>query len=192
MTREERLYFIALLPPQAIQDEVTSYKQHFAERYQSSHALKSPPHVTLQAPFKWHEDNQQVLEESLKTFADRFPPIPMILSGFDAFPPRVIYVNVIKTPELLSVQSELAAYLGSTLGIYDERSQGRPFSPHMTIAHKDLKKSQFKAGWKEYQNRPLFYQFSASHLTLLIHDRSQWNICAEYPFNPGDAERSPQ
>lgn len=188
MEKSPSLYFIALLPPQAIQDEVTSYKQHFAERYESRHALKSPPHVTLQPPFKWHDDNQAVLEDCVREFAIARTAVPMTLCGFGAFPPRVIYVNVLKTPKLLAIQAELTAHMEFSLGICEPKEKSRPFSPHMTIAFKDLKRSHFKAGWKEFKDRPLYYPFTADRLTLLLHNGQRWNVCQEFPFNSTDAE----
>jgi 2'-5' RNA ligase len=105
MKSSEPLLFIALLPPMEVQNEVTQIKQYFAQNYNSSHALKSPPHVTLQPPFKWLTEDFDLLKECLTEFAKTYAPIPITLSGFGSFPPRVIYVNVIKTPELMEIQN---------------------------------------------------------------------------------------
>ncbi|MFN6233029.1 MAG: 2'-5' RNA ligase family protein, partial [Microcystis sp.] len=48
------LFFIALLPPPEVQEIATKIKVEFAEIYNSRAALKSPPHVTLQPPFRWN------------------------------------------------------------------------------------------------------------------------------------------
>lgn len=180
----EKIYFIALLPPADFQAEATKIKEYFAAQYNSSHALKSPPHITLQAPFKWHEQRLPELAQFLATFAATYPPVPIILSGFGAFPPRVIYINPLKTPELMAVQADLTARLQSNLGIVDEKDNGRPFSPHMTVAFKDLSKSAFKAAWPEFKQRPLFFQFEATNLTLLVHEGGRWHVKSEFPFVP--------
>jgi 2'-5' RNA ligase len=49
---EEKLYFIAIIPPQPYKEKIAGIKQSFAEIYHVSHALKSPPHITLIPPFK--------------------------------------------------------------------------------------------------------------------------------------------
>lgn len=36
--------FLALLPPPALQEQVTAIKQQFAEQFASQAALRSPPH----------------------------------------------------------------------------------------------------------------------------------------------------
>jgi 2'-5' RNA ligase len=182
MEKSPRLYFIALLPPAELQAEVTAIKQDFADRYGSSHALKSPPHVTLQAPFKWVEEDLDRLTEPLRQFARFHDPISIALSGFGAFPPRVIYIDVEKTPELLQVQAELALDLERRLGIVDDRARGRAFSPHMTVAFKDLKRQAFKAAWPEFRDLPFAAQFTVSELTLLLHRDRQWHIYTQFPL----------
>lgn len=181
MDKSSRRYFIALLPPVEIQDVVTQIKHEFA-RYDSYGALNSPPHVTLQPPFEWPHEQVPALEQCLSQFAAMRSPFPIVLSGFGAFPDRVIYVNVIQTPALLSIQADLMAHLETNLEIVDPTSKQRSYSPHVTVAFKDLSKANFKAAWPEYKDRPLQYIFTASQLTLLLHNGQRWNIYSEYPF----------
>jgi 2'-5' RNA ligase len=182
MVSSRSLFFIALLPPVSIQEEVNQIKQYFSDRYASSHAQKSPPHITLQPPFEWNRESVEVLEECLSEFVSDRTEVPITLSGFAAFPPRVIFVNVLKTPELLNLQADLANNLKSTLGIVDEKFPGRPFAPHMTVAFKDLTKQNFQAAWPVFQNKPFQSEFIVNQLTLLIHCNGRWNIFKEFPF----------
>lgn len=171
---------MALLPPLEIQAYANQIKQHFADHYASRGAQKSPPHITLQPPFEWVASEVLLLEQCLSTFALGQDPVPVTLSGFGAFPPRVIYINVLKTQELLALQTNLMAYLEANLGIVDPVSKTRAFSPHMTVAFRDLTRQNFKAAWPEFQQQ-LHFQFTATQLTLLIHDGKQWNVNAEFP-----------
>lgn len=173
-------FFIALLPPQEIQDYANEIKQHFADNYASRGAQNSPPHITLQPPFKWVDVDVQLMEESLKEFASKQKAVPITLSGFDAFAPRVIYINVVRSQELLTLQADLMAYVESNLGIIDEVSQTRPFAPHLTVAFRDLTKQNFKAAWPEFKQRQLHFEFSSEKLTLLIHDGRRWNVKSEF------------
>lgn len=176
-------FFIALVPPQDIQDYTNQIKQYFAEQYASSGAQKSPPHITLQPPFEWADSNVSVLEAALKEFASEQQPVPITLSGFDAFAPRVIYINVVKSQALLTLQANLMAYLASHLGIVDQVSQSRPFAPHMTVAFRDLTKQNFRVAWPEFQQRQLNFEFTAENLTLLLHDGKRWQIKSEFSFS---------
>ncbi len=174
-------YFIALLPPLDIQTRVREIQQHFAEHYGSRGALRSPPHITLQPPFLWNADRVSQLEMLLGNFAQQRSSVPIVLDGFGAFSPRVIYVNVRKSPELLSVQACLMAQCES-IGIVDPVSKARPFAPHMTVAFRDLTRQNFKAAWMQFQHQKFYFEFTATDLTLLLHNGKQWTIHANFPF----------
>ncbi len=175
-------YFIALLPPQDIQDSITAIKQYFADTYDSRAALKSPPHITLQPPFVWEVKQIKLLNKYLQEFAQQQESISITLSGFAAFVPRVIYVNVIKSPELIKLHSDLIAYTETNLNIIDPSSKQRAYSPHVTVAFRDLTKQNFRTAWPDFQQRSIYFEFLVTHLTLLIHDGKKWHINAEFPF----------
>ena len=176
------LLFVALVPPENIQNQVTEIKEYFSRHYNSSHALKSVPHITLQPPFKWPTENLTLLQESLEAFTQHCSAFPITLSGFAAFVPRVIYINVVKTPELLKIQQDLIGFTETTLGIVHPPSKIRPFSPHVTVAFRDLTKQNFRAAWVEFREKTLDLEFRASQLTLLIHNGKRWDLCNEFPF----------
>lgn len=178
-------FFVALLPPQDIQDYANQIKQYFADHYASRGAQKSPPHITLQPPFEWADANISLLEASVREFGNRQKPIPITFRDFAAFPPRVIYIDVVRSQELLTLQADLMAYVESKLGIVDEVSKTRPFAPHMTVAFRDLTKQNFRAAWPEFENRQLYFEFTADKLTLLLHDGKRWNVKAEFNFGSG-------
>ncbi|NJP12624.1 MAG: 2'-5' RNA ligase family protein [Leptolyngbyaceae cyanobacterium RU_5_1] len=188
MNQSRKRFFIALLPPQAVQDNANQIKQHFADCYDSRAAQKSPPHITLQPPFDWLAEDMAILKHPLSEFALNQAPVPISLEGFAAFPPRVIYINVLKTAQLLRVQQELMELMETRLGIVDPKSKARPFAPHMTVAFRDLTRQNFKLAWQEFQSRSLQAEFIVARLTLLIHDGQRWNVCCEFPFlRPDDS-----
>lgn len=182
MKTSEKLFFIALLPPQAIQNQITDIKQYFAQTYNSCHALKSPPHITLQPPFQWLIEDLPTLEQHLTTFALNQASLPITLSGFSSFPPRVIFVDVIKTPQLINLQQQLMDNLEQQLNIVHEVSKKRSFSPHVTVAFKDLSPTAFKAAWLEFAQRQIYFEFIVPQLTLLMYDGQTWNIKTEFPL----------
>lgn len=178
----QRRFFIALLPPPDIQAYATEIKQQFCDRYHSKAALRSPPHITLQPPFEWPLTEIESLRSGLQSFAARSQPFPMTLSGFGAFAPRVIYINVLRTPELLDLQQNLMAHLEATLNIVDQRSKQRRFAPHLTVAFRDLKPACFRKAWPEFESRSLEFHFPATQLTLLLHDGQRWNPYENFEF----------
>lgn len=175
-------FFIALLPPDEVQQFVNKVKQHFAEVYNSRAAQKSPPHITLQPPFEWQLAELPLLKHKLQDFVQAQLSIPVILEGYRAFKPRVIYINVLRTPELLAVHKDLMAYLESSLGIVHQVSKSRPFAPHLTVAFRDLTKQNFHKAWLEFEHRQLHFAFIVPQLTLLIHDGRRWEVSQEFNF----------
>lgn len=182
MNQSKQRFFIALVPPLDLEQHITQIKLYFAEHYNTRGALNSPPHITLQPPFERPAADVPKLEESLKQFSATRVPIPVTLSGFAAFAPRVIYADVVKSPQLLEMQTDLMSYVKANLGIVDRVSQTRPFVPHMTVAFRDLTEENFQTAWLEFARRELHFEFTAAALTLLLHDGSRWNISQQFPL----------
>lgn len=185
-------YFLALLPPEDMQEAINAIQQQFAEQYQSRKALNAPPHITLQAPFEWpsqfipstHQDRSiTTLVQGLTEFAACRTSVPVQLSGFGAFAPRVIYVQVQQTPELLALHAQLQTYCAQTWQISDSRTQHRSFIPHITVAFRDLSQANFRASWPIYQDRIFDHQFVVSALTLLRHNGQRWDVFTQAPFS---------
>ena len=182
MNQARQRFFIALLPPKRIGQLAEQLKEHFAEVYQSRAAQKSPAHITLQPPFDWLTADLPRLTQHLEYLAGTQPPIPLVLDGFGAFKPRVIFIKVRTTPELLSLQENLTKSLESALGIVHAASKNRPFAPHLTLAYRDLTKPNFYQAWSEFASQPFPFEFTVPQLTLLQHDGQRWQISQEFPL----------
>jgi 2'-5' RNA ligase len=178
----KRLFFIALLPPVEIQEAVKAIQQDITARFGSRAAQKSPPHITVQPPFYWNTESLSALEDCLQGFARGRSSVPIQLSGFGAFAPRVIYVNVVKTPELMQLKQDFDRQVVADLGeklVVDQR----PYVPHMTVAFRDLTRQNFRAAWPEFQAKPFEFSFMADQQTLLVHNGQRWTVHTDFPFS---------
>jgi 2'-5' RNA ligase len=180
--QQTQRYFIALLPPDPIQVEVTAIKEYCKATHNTQAALRSPPHITLQAPFEWPLEAVADLKQCLAEFVRGRSSFPLSLSGFDAFPPRVIFIAVDPSASLLALQKELSHHLERQLQIVDPKARTRSFHPHMTVAFRDLKPKQFKRAWPEFQERSIRFEFIAEALTLLIHTGKEWIVESHFAF----------
>ncbi len=178
------LWFIALLPPADLTQQITEIKQNFCDRYRSRAALKSPPHITLYPPFAWPVATIAQVRSTLQTFAQSRSAFPIQLKGYGAFPPRVIYIQVEPTLALVQIHRDLLHTLGSTLNLRNPKEAQRPYHPHLTIAFRDLSRSHFQQAWPAYRDRPFQAEFQATHLTLLYHNRQRWLCDRAFPFQP--------
>ena len=68
------------------------------------------------------------------------------------------------------------------LEIVDPMSKKRPFAPHMTVAFRDLTKKNFKLAWQQFKTQELYFQFTATELTLLRHNKKRWQIHSQFPL----------
>lgn len=172
----ESLYFIAIVPPANIQDEITKLKHEVTDKYGSKHALKSPPHITLHMPFKWKDKRFHELEGVMKKLNDDLKPFQVELKDFDFFEPRVVFVNVMENESLNKLQRQVVDTCRKDLKLDNANYKNRPFHPHVTIAFRDLKKPMFYEAKKEFEKRELSFEFQVEKVILLKHDRMKWNL----------------
>lgn len=180
-----QLYFIALVLPPLLQQQVISFQQHFLERYGCRAALRSPPHITLHMPFRWKEAKENKLVQALQRFAKQQPSVYVKLQNYGCFPPRVIYVNVVKTPELERLHRQLSAFCRTELNLTGSTWRNGPFNPHVTLAFRDLKKAHFSGAWQAFHHRRFEGDFTAHHLWLLKHNGREWQAWRNMPFAAG-------
>ncbi len=178
MQQANPLYFVALVPPPSICEEVTAFKQYAAQHFASEHALSSPPHITLIPPFRWPEDQYKRLSTSLTDFSLQAPSFSIKLLHFSSFPPRVIFIDVAENTALINLQEQLAQQFAQLLGIQHKGPFG--FHPHITVAFRDLKKEIFPTAWTHFSEQTYERSFPADQLTLLRHDGKKWQIQANF------------
>lgn len=182
--KNKELYFIAILPPQRLQHSITTIKYQIANRYNSWHSLQSPPHITLQMPFKWRVDKENELTEGLQQFAMEIESFTIQLNGFNSFPPRVIYIDVVPSPELHNMKAQLATFLRKNFKFSNTEHKSGVFKPHVTVAFRDLNKTTFARVWEEFRDRTFEATFIVNSLSLLKHNGKAWEVFRHHSLLP--------
>ena len=172
----ESLYFIAVIPPQEIQEEITALKHEIAEKYGSKHALSSPPHITLHMPFRWKDKRFDELSDVMKNLNRDLETFEVELKNFDFFEPRVVFVNVVQSEKLEKLQKKVVGACRKELKLNNANYKNRLFHPHVTIGFRDLKKRMFYEAKKAFEHRSVRFQFQVEKVTLLKHDGKKWNV----------------
>jgi 2'-5' RNA ligase len=162
-------FFIALMLPDEVEAYANQVIRELSDRY-NTRTAKAAPHITLQPPFTWPLGSVDMLEGAIATVAASQPAIPVHLSGFGCFSPRVLYINVVKTPELISAQQALMNHLEDDLNIVDPKANGRAFAPHVTVASRRITPGVFKQAWRELRDREVTFKFVCDRLTLLLYE----------------------
>ena len=175
------LYLIALVPDLALRERIRLLKEEMKQRFGSSHALKSPAHITLQMPFRREESLEPALVQALNALACQQRVFQVPLLGFDCFPPRVLFVRVGNWEAITKLHNRLQKVLEEDLG-FSRQDNGFRFHPHMTIATRDLSEESFLRAWPEYAKRPFDAVFAVNSLFLLKHNGKNWQLFLEFPF----------
>ena len=180
------LYYIAIILPEPLQTDITTFKNDIYQRFGAKSALKSPAHITLFPPFNWNETEENVLKTMLDGFilqhqtADR--PLSIKLKNFDFFRKSTVFVQLETNENLLILRGALLAYLSTHIALSDNKDAARPFHPHVTIVSRDISESDFDAIWAEYSSNIYKKTFVAAAISLLKHNGTRWEVAHESAF----------
>lgn len=175
------LYFIALIPHLELREQIKAFKEEIKKRYNATHALRSPAHITLQMPFKISKKDEPYLINTLKEFTAHQKMFMVNLSGFYCFLPKVIFVKIIDHEPIISIHTQLQKVLTEKMA-FKENIITQNFHPHMTIASGDLSVEAFREAWVEFEKREFEASFLTKSLFLLKHNGKFWEIYREFLF----------
>lgn len=180
---QEKLYFIAVIPHDELRERIKKLKAEIKERFGAKHALKYPAHITLQMPFKANSKNEFFMIDVLKEFAAPQKPFDVQLSGFDCFKPRVIFIRISNPEPLRNLHQQLKPVLLNRLNITENEISKR-FTPHLTLATRDLSEKVFyKAWYKMFREQKFEDRFAVNSIVLLKHNGKFWDIYREVMFS---------
>jgi 2'-5' RNA ligase len=175
-----QLYFIAIVPPSPVLEEAGELKIYFKDKYNSKASLNSPPHITLHMPFQWKEEKENLLIEKLNAFTKPLPAFELKFSNFNCFPPRVIYIDVLKNDVMERLQKELHRFCKKELNLFNANYKEHVFQPHLTLAFRDLRKQQFLVAWEEFREREFERTCQVRAISLLKHDGVKWGVYSQF------------
>ena len=90
MAFSRALYFVALVPPTAVKEQVKNMKLEIKEKFQVAHALKLPAHITLIPPVWLSEDQETQFITLLRSVSQDYKSFFIALSDFGHFIQRTI------------------------------------------------------------------------------------------------------
>lgn len=172
-------YFIAIVPEGEVQEQANALKLALKDTFGIRYGLRSPAHVTLKMPFLWNERKEAELVRKLELFFKNHSSFEVHFKGVDTFGKRVIFTRVIKSHSLNKLQSELLVYCKSSLKKEVELSD-RIYTPHMTIAFKDLKENNFSAYLDCAKSMSMDKKYLVKQVALLKKYGGKWSVCETF------------
>ena len=175
-----QLRLIAIVPPDPMFSFVRMQQHFIAETWGCRQSLRSPPHITLVPPFSLSPAFTELLINTLiETGANNYS-FKLASSGFDAFPPRVVFVKPNLPKELMTLYSHLKDSIGPLIPGTGGNDQDRDFHPHITIAYRDIKPEQFRKIWNYYRNIKIKLSVDVDRFCLLENIQGQWFVNREF------------
>ena len=161
--------------PEPILAEVESIKQRIYEKFGIRGALRSPAHITIHRPFEWKEEREEELKQLVQKFNKNLKSITVTLKGFKSFDQRVIYVDVLPSDLLNALYISFRNNMRSELAITNEWNNSYGFTPHVTVAFRDLKKNQYETVMALLSNICIESTFGVEEISILkLEDK--WRV----------------
>lgn len=176
------MYYLAILAPEEINEEVLKWKNFFKERFDCSKALNSPAHITLISPFWMNTNLENELAVSLKEFCKEQKEFPVQLKDFSAFKPKVIFVDVVKNERLEILHASFNEFILSQQKFPIKKDEN-VFQPHITLATRDLYKKDFKEAWEIFSKKKYVAEWVATSISLLRHNKKNWDVISISQFS---------
>ena len=176
------LKLIAILLPKDISDAVKREQQYIADHWGPSHALRTPPHITIIPPLAVNANSFNAIKRIGVEIASQCKPFTIRLHGFGAFKPRVVYINPIIPPDMQQLHRGWRDAIEAEMPQLLDRYPDRPYHPHLTLAHRDVYPDQFQSIWRHYHDKPFDTSFEVSSCWILHHGRNGWEPEIEFAF----------
>jgi 2'-5' RNA ligase len=171
--REMDMYYVTLLCPLDIDEQVHEHKNYMRRTFGCDVASKSPSHITLIAPFFMSGGKSKELEERLEAFESTVNEVSLNLNGYGHFENRVIFVDVEPSAALETLQEQLEVYLKNN-GFPFIKEAKKPFHPHVTIATRDVKPEDFEAAWPTFEGKEFTASFTTNTMHLMKLSEDRW------------------
>ncbi len=116
--------------------------------------------------------------DELAEFAKSQAPFEVSLNGFGTFPNkqnRVLFINVEKSETMSAMHRQLINFLRKEFG-FSTMLARTGFTPHVTVAFKDLEDDQFNKAWPEYETKEYQATFKVNNLYFLRHNGKSWEV----------------
>jgi 2'-5' RNA ligase len=176
-TNAHCMYFVAIVCPEELNKKIELFKLWMQEKFGCKVALKSPAHITLIPPFWFDTEKENILEHTVSSFHGSTEATEIQLNSFSHFSNRVLYINIKTNKSLNDIRQEAEKYFIKELGNII-KPETRQFTPHITIANRDLKPGDFIKAWEHFSHKKFEEKFTADTISVLKLNEGKWTVIA--------------
>jgi 2'-5' RNA ligase len=165
-------YFIAILPPEDLSGEITSFRKKYLNGLNEKEEHKKFPHITLQHTFSRQEVIEKEIHPYLISLAESFESFEIKLSGIGHFDQRVIFIGVKDNPVLTKLHLDLKNILMTKIG-FRQNEVSEKYKPHITL-EKKIGKDDFNFHWEKMKDKKFEGKFRCKSFSLMKHNGRIW------------------
>lgn len=177
----EMFYFALVCPPE-VEETILPLKIWVRDHHGSRVALKSPSHITLVPPFWWLLEKRGTMAEHAQAFRFDIPGLNIRLKGFGHFGKRVVYLRVEENRALAALRADFFRHMKPVLGSL-LKEDSHAFTPHVTIATRDLTPAAFADTWARFEHRSFEASMILKQISLLRLKDARWEIDRQFPWS---------
>ncbi|AFM12281.1 2'-5' RNA ligase family protein [Turneriella parva] len=177
---EKTLWFVAVLLPDEAVAKVRAVQQEIADTFGPRRAMRLPPHITVEAPFRLPDEVAPKLTDALADFFATKTEFQLTLKDFGYFRDDVIFIQVAPSLELLELHNELQEFMRGPAGFIHAPPLHPGYTPHLTIANRDVTPKQHAAIWRGLAGRKFHASFPVVELCLMRHNGASWDTAQKF------------
>lgn len=185
----ENLFLVCLIPPASIIEDIDEIRNNISEKYNVFESLKRPAHITLYNPVKISSHEQEEKFFKVLENASYLDPFEQILRNFSSFAPHTVYIDVVQNDNIMKLQAQIKSAL-KPLNIIPAKDVMK-FTPHLTIAFKDVKLPVYQLIMEEYKDKSFKRTFAVNGFSVYKHLDKRWRPYKEFPFKNPDKQPKP-
>jgi len=181
----ENLFLVCIIPPPAIVEDIDEIRAFISAKFNVHESLKRPAHITLYNPVKITSLIQEqrffkALENA--SYSENFK---QVIKNFNSFPEHTFYLDVEQNPGIMNLQTQIKTEL-KPLKLLTSKDNFK-FTPHLTLAFKDVKPPNYHAITAEFKDRNFKREFIVSGFSVYKHIDKKWRPFKEITFKlPGE------
>lgn len=140
---------IAILPSEDYALFIRKKEIYLSKKYYTIRGLLQPPHVTIKWPFE--VDDISIFEDYCKELSNDTTPFKINAEGYGFFEPKVIFLKVLPSNELIELHLKILDDLKVRFNIEKNKFEGRNQQFHTTLAYEDISEDAFYRAKEELE-----------------------------------------
>ncbi len=177
---KNQIYFIAIIPPVNISEEINKLRKQLLPDFNVHNEDKKFPHITLQHTFRRSTEIEQLVTYFLNELAQVLKPFEITINNFNHFDNRTLYIAVNKNEPLQNLYQQVKKILVEKLN-FPSNHISNNFTPHITL-EKKLTKELFTMGWNAIEHLQYKATFTVSSFSLMKHNGIKWEPLHHFNF----------